>query len=174
MNGARQWSMAAFLRQVGNNENNLMWTPISLVGSGHKAVVAAEQKRNKTRHKSCMCTPTTTTANVWACGDHKSEEERQQPREENSPMCTNNNNDDDDDDFKFRIHKCTGPRELQNSHCAHQQHQQIFERHECAARETITTATTTTSEPLRLQQWEQQKQQNEKRRERGLRMCKVA
>jgi hypothetical protein len=25
-----------------------------------------------------------------------------------------------------------------------------------------------------LQQWEQQQQQNEKRRERGLRMCKVA
>ncbi len=61
-------------------------------------------------------------------------------------MCTN---DDDDDDFKIRIHKCTRPRELQNSHCAHQQHQQIFERHECAARETTTTATTTTIEPLR-------------------------
>ncbi len=64
-------------------------------------------------------------------------------------MCTNNNNNNNN--FKFRVHKCTGPRELQSSHCAHQQHQQIFERHERAARETTTTATTTTIEPLRLQ-----------------------
>lgn len=136
MDGVRHWSMAAFLRQVGKQQEEQSHVDAkSLVGGGQKAV-AAEQNRRETRHDTKVaCAHRQRQQQTFRLVVITNQKRRdKQPREENSPMCTNNNNNDDDD-FKFRIHKCTGPRELQNSHCAHQQHQRIFDRHECAARE---------------------------------------